>query len=272
MPQARAVQSLAILSTAGLMFVSATALAHPIVEQGRQQASDADFDAALASFAAALEADGLTREDLIQLYETRAYVYYATGNREALQADVARLAALDPEHGFEVSIPPEVSDLYRTAVDHSDGRLSLDGQPSESVTGVVEVRAIVTGDAEDLVRRVRIFIRTAGGPWAEGGNSVQLPSRIGESVEWYAEALGPGGAVVANIGSATAPMHHARNGDSDLGTTDGLDSAEGDGVPLWVWIAGGAGIALVTVLAIVLLAGESLSDDTQPSGPIVTMP
>ena len=249
--------------------VPTVARAHPLVDRGRTQAVDADFEAALATFAAAEARDDLSRADLVRLLESRAYVHFATGDHRALENDVAMLAALSPSHRFDVSIPPEVRELHALAAEAAGERLHLEVEALELASGVVEVRALAVGDPGGLVGRVRVFVREAGGPWAEGGGGVRLPAPTGARVEWYAEAVGPGGAIVANQGTADDPERLGRSG-SD--TSSGSLGEEDGGVPLWVWVTAGAGAVLLGVLAVVLLSGGALTDDTQPSGPVLTMP
>jgi hypothetical protein len=251
---------------------AAVASAHPDVDRGRELAVNAEFEAALAAFDEAEAAADLTRQDLVELLAARAYVHYAMESVDALERDVLRLATLAPDHTFDVTVPPEVQDMHRSQVAGLEEPLALEAETIEEVPGTLTVRAHAVGDVGHLVRSVQVFARVGTTPeWSHADRTLSLPVRAGDEVEYYAEAVGPGGAVVASAGSLEAPMTTTARGAATPPIGGAAAPAdEESGVPVWALVAGGAGVAaLAIVLAIVLFGGESLTDNTQPSAPVV---
>jgi hypothetical protein len=74
--------------------------------------------------------------------------------------------------------------------------------------------ARVQGGPEGLVTRVRVCARIRGTErWACGDRRVPILSGPDVQIEWYVEARGAGGAVLARLGSAERPRV-ARGGTS----------------------------------------------------------
>ena len=110
---------------------------------------------------------------------------------------------------------------------------------------------------------VRVYGRGVGNDWASGSRTLRIDPDGAESGEYYAEAVGPGGAVLVRQGSEISPMPVQLAG--VVGEED-----SGGGVPVWVWIAGGAAVVAIAVVIIAVLATSGgVSDDTQPTAPMV---
>jgi hypothetical protein len=89
-------------------------------------------------------------------------------------------------------------------------------------------------------------------------------------VEYYATAIGPGGAPIAQAGSQAAPLRVTVAGAARLQDGGGGDGG-GSGSTTWILIGAGA-LAVAVLVAIVLIAGASgdeLTDQTRPNGPVV---
>jgi len=258
----------ALLLLLGLS-VPAAAAAHPDVDEGRERYRNAEFDAALEAFARAEQADDLTRDDLILLFESRALVHSAMQSAEDAEADLARLAVVAPDHELSRRVPPDLRETFDRLRQEGSSRPSVRVTAEAHEGGGAAVQATVEGDAVGLVRHVRVHGRSpASGSWltAEDG-PLEVPADPGTTVDHYAEAVGPGGVVLATAGSEEEP--------EEIAIPHPAVAAEeptegGDGVPwLWVGIGGGVAAAVGAIVLIAVLAsdGGGFTDETQPMLP-----
>jgi hypothetical protein len=241
----------------------ATAQVRPDVSEARQAAFAGNFDQARAGLDGAVARDDLTRDDLIAVFEASVFIDFATGDPAAMRTSLEGIAALDPSHSFDANyFPNDVTDVFDEIVRERTGRLTVTAEAVVLASGEFEVRGSAENDPGGLTRDVRVYGRGAGGEWASDARSVRVDPEGAESGEYYAEAIGPGGAVVAQDGSQGAPL--------SLDLALGANSSDG-GVPVWVWVAGAAGLAAIAVIVIIAVVASSggVSDDTQPSGPMV---
>jgi len=265
------------LALAGHALVApSTAAAHPLVDEGRRRFEQADFEGALDAFARAESATDLTRDDVIDLLEARALVHLGMGSPEAMRADLSRLVTIAPDHEWDARVAPDVRAAFLEIRGRSPGPLRLVAH-AEAVAGGVSVRAEVVHDRASLVRRVQVSARRAGRAWTRVSDApLVLPSVAGELVEYYAEAIGPGGAVLATAGTSGAPLHAAtraraseEQGAMSAGATSPSTSArdsDGGGLSPWIWIGIGAAVVAAGVLVALLVTGAIGGDpDTQPS-------
>jgi hypothetical protein len=188
-----------------LLVSEAHADAQRSLRAGIHHAEQADFAAALGAFAAAASGDGLARADLARLYAHRAVVRFAVGDRDGMEADLAKLLALSPKASLPKAAPPPVRDALRRVRDRGVSRPKLSAHPVRSGDGL-RLMARVQGGPEGLVTRVRVCARIRGTErWACGDRRVPILSGPGVQIEWYVEAHGAGGAVLARLGSAERP-------------------------------------------------------------------
>jgi hypothetical protein len=252
------------LSTVVLALAPTTGVAQlrPEVAEGRARALAGEFGPANASLEAALGRGDLSRDDLIAIYEARVFMHFANSDSAPMRADLARIAAIDPTHTFDADYyPAGVTDVFRQIVGERAGALALDAEAVVLASGEFEVRAEVQNDPGDLTRSVRVHARGAEQEWQSGTDDLRIDPDGATTGEFYAEAVGPGGAILARRGSESAPVP------VDLLT---VTETEGGGVPVWVWIAGGVGVAAVLAVVIILVATSGgVSEDMQPSGPMV---
>lgn len=90
-----------------LVFPSSGA-AHPLLDDGIERYERADFASALRMFNAAAEQADLSIDELVQLYEMRALLHQALGNRAAMLDDLERVVAVRPDHQLTRLAPPPV--------------------------------------------------------------------------------------------------------------------------------------------------------------------
>ncbi len=234
------------------------ASAHPLVDEGLQRLHDADFAGALQVFAQAEARDDLTRAELATLLAARATVNLALDDERAAAVDLRMLVELEPRHVIDATAPPELRDAFRRAVASARGALSVTASHVRD-GGRVDVEATTRNDTAGLVRELRVYVRRGDGLWqaaAAGHTSIEAPPDT--RVEYYAEAVGPGGAIVARTGSRPFPHTAPASNDGEAGA------------PPWLWIGLGIGAAvLVATVAIFVVAG-SANPDTVVEGPFAT--
>ena len=201
---------LGIALAASLAFVSPAAAQrnalHPLVMQGQNKAEQADFAGALAAFERAERAKNLSRNDLITLLDSRALVHFAMRSEGPLQRDLQWLAAIAPEHELDESAPPALRQLF-DEVRSQRGEALLLRITHERDEARLRLRAQTEGAPSGMVRGVHLYTRVGSGAWREHkGAQVDLPVDARMSVAYYAYALGPGQAPIAQQGSLDHPL------------------------------------------------------------------
>jgi len=268
----KATCALVFAAVALMALLPAQAWAHPLLDRAQRLFEEAEFQGALDVYAQAEQATDLSRDDLVTLYRQRALVHHAMGNTSELELDVFRLATLEPNLTLDASVPPVV----RRAFDEAKGRV---GDPvhveatSARMPDGVRVTARVQNDLAAIVQAVRVTTRVDGGEWrAVAASTASVAAAEGANVEYFAEAIGPGGAVVAWAGTRMQPLRFgaaAAEGAAGAGGGGGgggggpVDTGEGGGVSAWPFIIGGVLVAGAIVLVVLLTGGPS--DDTTVS-------
>ena len=115
-----------------------------------------------------------------------------------------------------------------------------------------------------LVTDVVIWTRTGTTPWRRSsGSSVTIDARTGRA-EAYVEAIGPGGAVIAEAGTHDAPLTHRVGSEETTPPVGGRDDTL-----LHIGIGAGAGgVALVVIIVIAVVLSQP-SGQTRLEGPVV---
>jgi hypothetical protein len=250
------------------MLASSTALAHPDLDEAVQHYERAEFEAARAALARAASEGPLDREELSVWLSTAALVCYAVRDIDAMDRALAQLASIEPTFEWGPATAPDVLTAFERATAASRELLAIDVQVGPT-DDTVELAATVTGDPGELVESIALAART-GGEWRRTTERSLVVPRESDRLEYYAAALGPGGAELAREGSAEAPStlelpsvatrrerpeqrdapEPARAPHTDTGT---------GGASPWPWIGLGVGIAaaLGVVLGLVIFSGDS---------------
>lgn len=185
-----------------------------------------------------------TLDEVRQLLVLRVQINAAMRDRDAVTADLRRLAQLDPEWAPPEAIPPEIrQELSALAGTIEPVRLEV---THEEVFGGVVVRAEASGTGSGLTRGVRMYARTPGGEWlAHDGDILRVPTPPGRVIEYYAEVVGPGGATVVTAGSSDEPFHARAAGriPSEPATPPAASTAPRDPWPIVVGVL--VGVAVV---------------------------
>ena len=254
-----------------VLVVASTALAaaparadQAALEQARQLFWEARFEDALAAADRAEQGDDLTREDLIALYELRAQIERGQRDRDGMRAALERLAAVDPDHEFGRAIPPDIVALFDELRADASAPIAVDARAEPRSDGAV-VHATAAEDPLGLVREVRVHARQPGGEWQTGTSPLETGSA---TVEYYAEAVGPGGAVIASAGTADAPRSASvavqMDGEEPAEAPVEQPSDDGTGMEIpWLWVGAGAGAVALLAIVIALLASGG-GDDAPP--------
>lgn len=238
--------------------------AHALVDEGRRLYEEAEFVEALDVLGRAASGDDLLLPELVELLELRALVHSAVGDEAAVREDLRTLAAVVPEHTLPRGMPPDVQRMFTEIRASATGSPRLIATPSVAgpATGngvVIEVN--VENDWAAVVRAIRIRGRAEGDYLEATDAPLFVAAPLGTVISYYAEAIGPGGAIIATAGSAEAPLSYA-----------GAEARPGEGGGLDPWpfvIAGGAALVLGAIIAIVVVATSGESSSTTQVEPFV---
>ncbi len=198
----------------------AVALAHPLVDEGRRLYEEAEFVSALDALGRAEAQTDLTLADLEALLAQRVLVQVALGNQDAVRADLRRLLAVAPDHTLARGAPPEVARLFTELRAESTGSVRVVASTDAAAASVtITVRA--ENDWASLVRTVRTSARVVGtADWDVATDAPLLvPTVPGDRVEYFVEAIGPGGAVLAQSGSAESPLRAAAGAGAEVASS-----------------------------------------------------
>ena len=257
-------------AVAVVMAAPAIASAQSELDEAQQLFEEANFETALAVLETAEQGSGLDRDGVIRLLLLRALVHHALGNRRALDESLRALATIAPDFPMDSSYPPAVSGRFEVVRAQTAEPLALSVETS-AVSGGYEISASVVGDTGRLIREIQIATRIPEGEWLiNEGSTARIPVAEGTVVDYYVSAIGPGGAVLLNEGSADEPRHlgHA----STRAPSDLEQSLETPVEPPqrrispWVWVGTGAAVAVVTavVLAAVLATRDPSDTNVGP--------
>lgn len=252
--------TLLVLTTA---LAPSIALAHPDVDEGRRFFEEAQFLEALDAFARAEAADDLVLDDLVELYETRALVHLAMQNEDPMREDLRRLVVVAPDHVLDRRAPPDVRRTFAEVRAESPGPVRLRVRPQATATGVT-VEAEAENDPLGVVRAVRVHGRVGEGSWDSATDAPLLvPLTEQGVVEYWAEAVGPGGVALASSGSAEDPLRFA--GEAASAEDDGGEDGGGDDGPVIGAVLGVVGALLVGGAVAVVLVFTLDDGSDQPT-------
>jgi hypothetical protein len=250
-----------LLAAVCVHVASATAYAHPKVDEARQRLEAAEFDAALRLLAEAEAGSELTREDALRLLELRALVHLALNEDEAAVETLRVLAVLSPEHALPPQTSPDLVAALKRARESAPAAPRLVVERALLPDGV-RVSAAVEDDQLGVARSLRLWTRIAGQPWRSTlATETLVAAAPGQRVEYRADALGIGGAPVLSSepGSLLVPAGRERVAAEGVGGTSPW---------LYAGVLGGA-LAVGGAVAMIVLLGQSDGSSTQLSPPMV---
>ncbi len=237
----------------------------------------------MEAFERAAESTDLGWEDVIALLEGRAMVHHARGDDAAFERAAQAIASIAPAYAPAREVPPRLSRRLRAATD-GGAQLTLEATAERSADSLL-VAAVLSNNPGNVVNRVVFSAKVGASEFADHeGPRVSIPARPSEGVRWYAQAIGPGGAVVASFGSSESPnvvpaealpvptVVEPASVESDVGgpaqdaagvTGSEVDESDDGGLPLWPFIVGGVVLAAVIVAVVVFVL---TSDPDMTSG------
>ena len=233
--------------------------------EGKKHLDFAEFEAALASFDAALAAPDYDKATLIEIYAMRAVAFFALENIAAAEMSIAALLSIDPEQPPRASYPPQLQRVFARIKGETDGAIGVSASVENQADGVM-IRTTVMRDAAAIVQKVIVYYRPAGDPqWKQiPGRSVRVPLTIDQSVEYFAQAIGPGGVILASQGADEKPLTATRTAPVEKNSGGQPVSS----APVWPWIVGGAALIAAAVAVVLVIVLTSSPSETQLSAPM----
>jgi tetratricopeptide (TPR) repeat protein len=228
------------------------------MEEGIAHFEAGEFEAAQEALDRALWHTTLEVEQFQELLVQRAIVELARGDEQGAETDLLRLASLDPEYAFDRSTPPQVREAFEQAAGRVSRPMSLRLSHREE-EGEVTIEASAVSDIAGLVTGVKVYARVGDGPFAEGEAMVSVEAEDGSTVDYYAEAIGPGGSVVAREGRSGAPLSFPVGGEDEEAEEDG-----GGNTALWVTLVVVGALAIAGGVVAAVLLTQSQETSVQP--------
>lgn len=229
---------------------SAAAAQEASLDAARDSMRRAAFAEAVERYDAILEGDTLatsSRAELRVVLEERAIARHAARDTAGAERDLVGLLSLEQRFELDQTAPPALHRAVERLRGEVSAPLSIDAS-AEPRDGGATLRARAIGDLGGLVREVRIAWRSSGEDFVvTSGEELEVDAAI-ESVTWYAELVGPGGAVLARHEA------EARAGSSEPLPSVTLAPSAGEPAPSGgddgVAIGLGVGIGLAVVLGV----------------------
>jgi hypothetical protein len=166
---------------------------------------DADFESAREVLRTLAAGEGFSESDVLVWLELSMLVEFAIGGTPP-EPELGALLALDPDRQLGEAVPPDLRDALDAlrARPHPPLEIAVE---ATSTAGRYRLRAVVSNDGASIVREPRVFARPAGErSWRASEDGALAIETAAAELAYYAEAIGPGGAVVARQGSADAPL------------------------------------------------------------------
>lgn len=261
-----------------LVLLAASGAHAQSITDARSLYDAARFAEAIDAYDRALEADSLTRRDVLEILRGRALANLAVSRESAADRDIRTLLSLDPDATLGDEAPPavqrHVDELRASALTP----LAISGTAiptSERWT----VQVVVRGDVGRLVQRLAVFRRDEDGtfePTETERRSVEYPPA--STLAYYVVAYGPGDSVLATQGSAESPVLVDGGMEPSIEEppieTPPIDEPPIEDPPpptrnrrnLWIGLGAGGAALLVILIAVGVAAGGS--NVTQPSAPV----
>lgn len=245
----------------GALFIPALVSAQAL-EGARAHFDAARFQEAIEAYDRAEQRDSFTLDELQALYEGRARAKQATGDDPGARRDLQALLSLAPDHDLGPGTPPALLRLHDEVRAQIGGRLSIQTSAVPVPEGWV-LGGEIRGDVASITRSVRLQYQGDDGIWrtATGPEVLAPPS---SRLRFLAEAIGPGGAVLASEGSRDAPREVNRPGAIEEPIVTAPTPV--DRRPLFIGL--GAGAAALVVLIVLIVAAPYGDSGSRPSRPM----
>ncbi len=241
--------TLGIFMLFGLLGVfSGEARAHPLLDAAIVSYEEADFTKALRTFDAAARNADLSVEELLYLFEMRALVHHALGNRSAMLADLRRLAAVRPSFRLSRLAPPPVQQALEQMLEANGGSLGVELVIEEKAfDGLPFIVARVDQVPMGLVDHVALQCRVGedGKTMARAAQGSEVSIQLAEHHGCEATAHTRQGGVLFNASIASMRVQTAPNVFRMPEYQARSDAPTVRKKKKWPWIVAAAGLVAV---------------------------
>ncbi len=239
------------------------------LQAAARQFRDGAFADAEETYQTLLAAEeGLDRTTLEAVYRALTMVRRALQDDAGVERALTALLSLDPDAVLE-DAPPSLGRVVERLREEIRAPVGVEVH-GEVQRGEARVTVRATEDVASLVRSVRLYVREDEGWRARTGDT----HRLAPDTQYFAEAVGPGGAVLASEGSTTDPRmaDPAPAGAEDPGVvaedpSNDPDTAD-EGRSVWRWLGPVLGVLLVGAAVSLTLVLRDPSQTTRPTGPM----
>ncbi|MGB5809293.1 MAG: hypothetical protein WBG86_02110 [Polyangiales bacterium] len=247
--------------------------AHPLLDEAVASYEEAGFQEALRAFDDAAHNADLTVDELLYLFEMRALVHHALGDRAAMDRDLLRIAVVRPSYRLGGLAPPPVREAFDGMLAANGGSIGVSLVIEEKTfDGVPFVVATVDQVPLGLVDHVRLHCRLGKNSksvvrTAEGSQvTVKLPAS-GTHNGCDASAHTRQGDVLFQATVDGSYAHGASNVFEMPRYVTPVDEPTARKRKKWPWIVAAIGAAAVAgITAGVVLSKRSGDDQTAPGG------
>ncbi len=238
--------------------------------KGQQQVDDGDFEDAVKTLEAGIDAPDLTDEQLAELYRLLGLAHLYLGNEVKARDAFEKLLQARPDYELPRATPPKIRTLYTRIKDDIRKRrvrpvtLTVSGVPEQKPGLAVTVESRI--DDMALGAKAKLFYRRSG---AQNYSSIdfmrdradrslyratipafELPEEASAyDLEYYVEIADAAQRRLAGRGDPFTPLTFRVNARATVGETDKPTAWYSNP---WVWVGIGAGVVAVTTGAVIL--------------------
>jgi hypothetical protein len=227
----------------------------PLLRRGAALFDALDFEAARASYERALTVRLGTVDEVVEAFIGVGLCDATLGDDDKAKQSFLKALAVKPDAQLEgADISPRQRAPFDAARTEARGRtaIRIDHVPPRSYpTGApVTLTVQISSDWQQLVTGVRLVFRRQGQSWEEvaaSGQSpftVMLPPLGDGAVEYYVQAIGPGGSPVGLWRSPDAPLKVSI-------AEPGVEAVPVYKQP-WLWVVIGGAVAAGVASAVIL--------------------
>lgn len=246
--------------------------AHPLLDQGVASYEEADFEEALRAFDSAARNADLEVEELLHLFEMRALVHHALGDRASMQNDLRRLASVRPSYRLSRLTPPPVRQAFDDMLEANGGSLGvelvIEDKTFDGVSFVVaRVDQVPAGLVDHVSLQCRVrkngrsVLRTAQGSQV----SVKLPPS-GEHDGCEAKALTRLGGVLFDATIEGSRLPAVSNAFQAPRYTTPSDESAVRKKKKWPWIVAAAALVVAGGVTAGVVVSQRSKDNQATAG------
>lgn len=240
------------------------------VTRGQQQVDEGDFEDAVRTLEAGIDAPDLTDDQLAELYRLLGLAYLYLGNEDKARGAYEKLLQARPDYELPRATPPKIRTIYGRIKDDIRKRrvrpvtITVSGVPEQRPAQAVTVEARI--DDMALGAKAKLFYRRSG---AQNYSSIdflrdradrslfratipafELPEEAAAyDLEYYVEVADAAQRRLAGRGDPFTPLTFRVLARAVL---DEAEKPKAWYQNPWVWVGIGAGAAAVTTGAVLL--------------------